>query len=60
LTSPKWSEGFVRAVKDATGAKRFTHVTAVAKLVGSRQTWEGLPALSRGAWRQPGHNHHIP
>ena len=40
LTSPKWSEGFVRAVRDATGAERFTHVTAVARLVGSRDTWE--------------------
>jgi hypothetical protein len=40
LTSPKWSEGFVQAGRDATGAERFAHVTDVAKLVGSRNAWE--------------------
>ncbi len=37
---PKWSAGFVNAVKTATGTNRFTHITAVAKLVGDRATWE--------------------
>jgi hypothetical protein len=40
LCSPKWSEGFVAAVKQATGTDRFTHVTAVAKLVGDKSVWE--------------------
>lgn len=40
LTSPKWSEGFVKAVRDVTGADRFTYVTAVARLVGDRSVWE--------------------
>ena len=40
LTIPKWSEGFVRAVRDATGTDRFTYVTAVARLVGDRSVWE--------------------
>jgi hypothetical protein len=40
LTSPKWSEGFRRAVLSATGTEQFTHVTAVAKLIGERSVWE--------------------
>lgn len=28
------------AVKQATGTDRFTHVTAVAKLVGDKSVWE--------------------
>ena len=40
LTMPKWSMGFVNAVRNATGTDRFTHVTAVAKLVGEKATWE--------------------
>jgi len=40
LCSPKWSEGFVAAVKQATGTDRFTHMTAVAKLVGDKAVWE--------------------
>lgn len=40
LTSPKWSEGFVKAVRDATGSDRFTHITAVARLIGDRAVWE--------------------
>lgn len=41
LTVPKWSEGFRKAVADATGSKRFTYFTAVARLSGDRQVWEG-------------------
>lgn len=37
---PKWSEAFVKAVADATGTERFTHVLAVARLKGDRSTWE--------------------
>ncbi len=40
LTVPKWSEGLLKAVAGATGTDRFTHVTAVAKLVGDRSAWE--------------------
>jgi hypothetical protein len=40
LTSPKWSEGFVRAVHDATGTKRFTYITAVARVIGDKAIWE--------------------
>jgi hypothetical protein len=40
LTVPKWSEGFVSAIRRATGTDRFTYVTAVAKLVGDKGGWE--------------------
>ena len=40
LTVPKWSEAFVRAVKDATGSDRFTYVTAVTRLSGDKSAWE--------------------
>jgi hypothetical protein len=40
LCSPKWSEGFVAAVRKATGTDRFTHITAVAKLIGDKSAWE--------------------
>lgn len=40
LTNDKWAAGFIETIQKATGAESFTHVTAVAKLVGSRDTWE--------------------
>ncbi|MEQ8694467.1 MAG: hypothetical protein RIC85_03965 [Gammaproteobacteria bacterium] len=40
LTVPKWSEAFVKTVKDATGTDRFTYVTAVARLSGDKGVWE--------------------
>lgn len=40
LTSPKWAEGFVTAVRNATGTDCFTYVTAVARLIGDRAVWE--------------------
>ena len=40
LTSPKWSEALMNAVRDATGEDRFTHVTAVTRLAGHKSTWE--------------------
>jgi hypothetical protein len=40
LTMPKWSAGFMNAVRNATGTDRFTHITAVAHLVGERAAWE--------------------
>lgn len=40
LCSPKWSEAFVHAVKEATGTSQFTHVLAVARVKGDRETWE--------------------
>lgn len=40
LSVPKWSEGFIDAVRQATGTDKFTYVTAVAKLTGDREVWQ--------------------
>lgn len=40
LTVPKWSEGFIHAVSQATGSDSFTYLTAVARLSGDRSLWE--------------------
>ena len=41
LTRPKWSEAFLEAIRSATGEDRFTYVTAVTRLIGNRDIWEG-------------------
>jgi len=40
LAVPKWSEAFVDAVRKATGSNKFTHATAVTKLIGDKSAWE--------------------
>ena len=40
LTRPKWTEAFIKAVKDATGEARFTYVTAVTHVRGDKDVWE--------------------
>ena len=40
LTVPKWSEAFLKAVKDATGEDQFTYVTAVTLCKGEKSIWE--------------------
>ncbi|MEQ8354153.1 MAG: hypothetical protein RH942_01335 [Kiloniellaceae bacterium] len=40
LTVPKWSEAFLKAVRDATGTDHFTYIVAVAKLRGDKTVWE--------------------
>ena len=40
LTKQKWSEGFRRAIGNATGCHSFTYVTAVTRLSGDRLLWE--------------------
>jgi hypothetical protein len=40
LMSPKWSEGFIAAVEQATGSATFTYVTAVTAIKGDRMLWE--------------------
>ena len=40
LTTPKWSEAFVRAIRDTTGTDKFTYVTAVTLLKGDKSVWE--------------------
>ena len=45
LTRPKWSEAFINAVRDQTGERMFTYVTAVTRLEGDRKLWENHPAF---------------
>ncbi len=40
LCVPKWSEAFVKAVRDATGADEFTYALAVAHVRGDKTVWE--------------------
>ena len=40
LTVPKWSEAFIEAIKNTTGADCFTYVTAVTRLAGDKSIWE--------------------
>ncbi len=40
LTVSKWSEAFLKAIKDTTGTDRFTYVIAVTKLSGDKAVWE--------------------
>ncbi|MCY3768049.1 MAG: hypothetical protein OXG56_01590 [Gammaproteobacteria bacterium] len=40
LTKPKWSDAFLKAVKDATGEDQFTYVTAVTHCKGEKDIWE--------------------
>lgn len=53
LTIPKWSEAFVKAIRDATGQSSFTYVLAVAKLKGPSEPWETHPRFSEALERNP-------
>lgn len=53
LTVPKWSEAFIKAVKDATGTDRFTYVTAVTRLVGDKSAWESHQPFQDALDRNP-------
>ena len=35
-----WSNAFLREIKEATGASKFTYITAVTHVVGDRSIWE--------------------
>jgi hypothetical protein len=45
LCQPKWSEAFCEVVYDVTGSRNFTYITAVTKLIGSRELWENYGAF---------------
>ncbi|MEE4383824.1 MAG: hypothetical protein V2J02_17620 [Pseudomonadales bacterium] len=53
LCSPKWSEAFCSAVKNATGRTEFTYVLAVAKLRGDRSVWEEYTPFSEALGGNP-------
>ena len=39
LTVPKWSEAFINAIHETTGATSFTYVLAVTKVKGDQEDW---------------------
>ncbi len=43
LIIPKWSEAFLKTIRDNTGTTEFTYVLAVAKVNGDRTVWENDP-----------------
>ena len=43
LTVHKWTEAFLKAIKDTTGEDRFTYVTAVTHLRGNQDIWGKHP-----------------
>ncbi len=53
LCSPKWSEAFMRAIKEATGAKLFTHVLAVSSVKGDKTIWEKNQRFSEAIGGNP-------
>ena len=40
LVKPKWKRALVRTVTDLTGTSKFTHITAVTKVIGDPSKWE--------------------
>lgn len=46
LCVPKWSEAFIDAVREATGKTEFTHVLAVARIIGDKSAWEDCQPFS--------------
>ncbi len=53
LVVPKWSEAFLHAVERETGERQFTYVTAVTKVVGSRDAWEQNQAFLQALGGNP-------
>jgi len=53
LVVPKWSEAFLKTVRENTGAKDFTYVLAVAKVNGDRAVWENAQEFSRALEGNP-------
>lgn len=40
LKVDKWSKSFICKIRDVTGENRFTHITAVTRLIGEKKLWE--------------------
>lgn len=53
LSSPKWSEAFLEAIKNATGEDRFTYVTAVTHLLADKTGWENHEPFQRALGGPP-------
>lgn len=56
LTCPKWSEAFLKAIKDATGEGLFTYVTSVTFIKGDtagKSRWENHAPFKRALLGNP-------
>jgi hypothetical protein len=55
LVVPKWTEGFLQAMHDATGTAEFTYVTAVtlASDPANRSLWEENPVFKKALGGNP-------
>ena len=53
LTKEKWSEAFCEKVQEVTGEKKFTHVTAVTRLIGEKDTWENYKPFQEALNENP-------
>lgn len=47
LVSPKWSDAFLRKIKDTTGTTEFTYITAVTRVNGDKAVWEQHEAFRK-------------
>jgi hypothetical protein len=47
LVKPKWSQGFIDAVEQASGSNEFTYVTAVTKVIGDKSEWENYQPFKK-------------
>jgi len=54
LTKAKWSEAFIEAILEATGASKFTYVVAVAKVAnGDRDRWQNYKPFQKMMKQNP-------
>jgi len=53
LMVPRWTDAFFDAVRDVTGEKSFTYVTAVTFIKGDRQKWEKYARFSKAMKGNP-------
>ena len=53
LVVAKWSEAFIKTVRDNTGAKEFTYILAVAKVNGDPSVWENAPEFAHALEGNP-------
>jgi len=40
LVHPRWAAGFMHAIEQATGSRKFTYVLAITRGVGDKRLWE--------------------
>jgi hypothetical protein len=50
---PKWTEAFLKTVRESTGTQDFTYVLAVAKVNGDRSVWENAPEFKHALEGNP-------